>query len=112
MRSVIKKLKLLAPPDWFKATQNAGVLWLNTALTFASTGRLAGCSARTRAWLCPISHCAADKEALNKHTKFWRPIVEAIVRALLKAQEADASKKKKGLVFVLCTPASSAFCVC
>jgi hypothetical protein len=29
-------------------------------------------------------------------------MIDAIVRALLKAQQADAGKAKKGLVFVLC----------
>jgi hypothetical protein len=33
--------KLVAPPAWFKATQNEGVCWLNTALTFEATGKRA-----------------------------------------------------------------------
>lgn len=72
MRKQIAKLKLMDPPDWFEYTMKQNVLWLNTALTFSGT----------------------DKSELNKHTKFWAPIVEGIVETLLK-------ESTKGIVFVL-----------
>ena len=48
------------------------VLWLNTALTFSGK----------------------EKTDLDRHTKFWAPIVEGIVDVILKESE-------KGCVFVL-----------
>jgi uracil DNA glycosylase len=56
MRSQLRKLRVLQPPEWFEHTMAQGVLWLNTSLTFSSK----------------------DKTELDKHTKFWRPIMVQI----------------------------------
>ncbi|EFC47179.1 predicted protein [Naegleria gruberi] len=72
LRSKIEKLKLLPPPQWFEDTMSQNVLWLNTALTFSGK----------------------EKTDLDKHTKFWKPIIEGILQVVLKATE-------KGIVFVL-----------
>lgn len=73
LKEVIKKSQIVDPPEWFYHTMNQGVLWLNTALTFSST----------------------EKSSLDEHTKFWKPIIEEILKILVDAHEKD------GIVFVL-----------
>ncbi|KAL9647449.1 hypothetical protein ABK040_006810 [Willaertia magna] len=70
LRKTLKKLNMIDPPEWFNETMKQNVLWLNTALTYES------------------------KEGLDKHTTFWKPIIEEILNILLK-------NSSKGIVFVL-----------
>eukprot|EP00698_Gefionella_okellyi_P005925 TRINITY_DN15356_c0_g1_i1.p1 TRINITY_DN15356_c0_g1~~TRINITY_DN15356_c0_g1_i1.p1 ORF type:complete len:316 (+),score=64.77 TRINITY_DN15356_c0_g1_i1:63-950(+) len=74
-RAVCKSSGIPQPPEWFMGTRAQGVLWLNTSLTFSST----------------------DKADLDRHTKFWRPIMHCMIEALLRAKSVTAD----GLVFVL-----------
>jgi hypothetical protein len=53
------------------------VLLLNAALTASSDGSL----------------------STDQHAGFWRPVVEALVEEILKAKEAEADPKHKGVVF-------------
>lgn len=75
LKEALKKSQLVDPPEWFYSTMSQGVLWLNTALTFSSV----------------------EKSSLDEHTKFWKPIIEEILRVLVTAHENE----KDGLVFVL-----------
>jgi uracil DNA glycosylase len=60
LRNVLKKNKIISPPEWFKHTQEQGVCWLNIALTFES------------------------KDTLNKHTTFWKNIIKEIILEIIK----------------------------
>ena len=92
VRSILKKKKIVQPPEWFMAMLAQGVLLLNAGLTCHSGGQ------------------GKQDVASSRHIKFWRPVVEAIVRAILQAKadkikEAEEGKKKKtnedfgGIVF-------------
>lgn len=81
VRKVLARESIAPPPAWFEHTIKNGVCWLNTSLTFTST----------------------DTTILAQHLKFWRPIVEAIVAALIdaKRQVVASGNPHAGLVFVL-----------
>lgn len=81
VRKTLAREGIIAPPAWFEHTIKSGVCWLNTSLTFTST----------------------DLPILAEHLKFWKPIVEGILSALMAAKrELKASgNPNAGLVFVL-----------
>jgi uracil-DNA glycosylase len=74
LRAALKAAGAPQPPEFFARTAAAGVLWLNTALTFAST----------------------DVAVLHRHQAFWKPVVEAVFRCVLAARAS-----RGGCVFVL-----------
>lgn len=74
--------KIAPPPAWFEHTIKNGVCWLNTSLTFTST----------------------DTNILAQHVKFWNPIIEAVIGALIDSKRDLITSKENpsaGLVFVL-----------
>lgn len=81
VRKTLAREGIVAPPAWFEHTIKSGVCWLNTSLTFTST----------------------DTTILAQHLKFWKPIVEAILTALIAAKRdlKASGNPNAGLVFVL-----------
>ena len=79
LRKTMASHNVLSPPEWFEYTMNNGVLWLNTALTFSGK----------------------EKVALDRHTKFWAPIVEEIVKAILVEKSNSSDPAQKKIVFAL-----------
>ncbi|NUP35353.1 MAG: uracil-DNA glycosylase [Streptomycetaceae bacterium] len=77
IRALLKKRETVQPPEWFQAMLTQGVLLLNAALTASADG----------------------SKGADRHTAFWRPIVERIVEEILKAKEASADPEDRGVVF-------------
>ncbi|AQZ61368.1 Uracil-DNA glycosylase, family 1 [[Actinomadura] parvosata subsp. kistnae] len=76
LRKLLKQHDTVQPPEWFQAMLTQGVLLLNAALTASSDGAL----------------------ATDRHTAFWRPVVEEIVEEILRAKR-DAPEQDRGVVF-------------
>jgi len=76
LRALLKEKSIVPPVEWFQAMLTQGVLFLNAALTLVPAEGRAG-------------------EVVKAHQEFWRPVVQAIVEAIL----AESSKQKKGIVF-------------
>ncbi len=62
LRKIIKKNNIFSPDDFFKNSIENGVVWLNASLTFESK----------------------KQTDLNKHLKFWKPIIEKVIITILK----------------------------
>ncbi|MEO3786027.1 ADP-ribosyltransferase domain-containing protein [Actinocorallia sp. B10E7] len=76
IRALLKKHDTVQPPEWFQAMLTQGVLLLNAALTASGDGAM----------------------ATDRHTAFWRPVVEKIVEEILKAKQ-HADEDDRGVVF-------------
>jgi uracil DNA glycosylase len=76
MRKLLATNNTVQPPEWFQAMLTQGVLLLNAALTASSDGSL----------------------ATDRHTAFWRPVVEKLIDEILRAKQS-ADEKDKGVVF-------------
>jgi uracil DNA glycosylase len=76
LRRLLAEKGTVPPPEWFQAVLTQGVLLLNAALTASSDGAL----------------------AIEQHTEFWRPVVEAVVEEILRAKSA-ADEADRGVVF-------------
>ena len=91
VKKILKKNKIVQPPEWFMAMLAQGVLLLNAGLTCHSGGQ------------------GKQDVASSRHVRFWRPVVEEIIRGILQAKadkikEAEGKKKKDdddsgGIVF-------------
>jgi len=77
IRSLLAKQDAVQPPEWFQAMLTQGVLLLNAALTANSDGA----------------------KATDRHTAFWRPVVEQIVEGILQAKQNAADEEDRGVVF-------------
>lgn len=77
IRGLLAKNQIVQPPEWFQAMLTQGVLLLNAALTASSDGSL----------------------STDRHTKFWRPVVERVVEAILEAKQNTEEEKNEGVVF-------------
>ncbi|MEV8635715.1 ADP-ribosyltransferase domain-containing protein [Streptosporangium sp. NPDC051023] len=76
IRALLKKHDTVQPPEWFQAMLTQGVLLLNAALTASGDGAM----------------------ATDRHTAFWRPVVERLVEEILKAKQ-NAEENDRGVVF-------------
>jgi secreted protein with Ig-like and vWFA domain/uracil DNA glycosylase len=76
MRKLLAQQNTVQPPEWFQATLTQGVLLLNAALTASSDGSM----------------------STDRHTGFWRPVVERLVEEIFKAKQS-ADDRHKGVVF-------------
>ncbi|MGW0659854.1 ADP-ribosyltransferase domain-containing protein [Streptodolium elevatio] len=76
IRGLLEKQETVQPPEWFQAMLTQGVLLLNAALTANSDA----------------------SRGTDRHTAFWRPVVERIVEEILKAKQ-DADEEDRGVVF-------------
>ncbi|MFC5752839.1 ADP-ribosyltransferase domain-containing protein [Actinomadura rugatobispora] len=76
IRKLLKQQDTVQPPEWFQAMLTQGVLLLNAALTASTDGAM----------------------ATDRHTAFWRPVVERLVEEILKAKQ-DADEQDRGVVF-------------
>ncbi|WP_327165213.1 ADP-ribosyltransferase domain-containing protein [Streptomyces zaomyceticus] len=76
VRALLKKEDTVQPPEWFQAMLTQGVLLLNASLTASADGAL----------------------PTDRHTSFWRPVVEQIVEEILRAKQ-DADEEDRGVVF-------------
>jgi len=65
LRRIIKENNIFPPDNFFENSIENGVIWLNAALTFESK----------------------LQTDLNKHLKFWKPIIETIINTLLEETE-------------------------
>lgn len=70
LRKILKNNNIFSPDEFFKNSIENGVIWLNASLTFESK----------------------SQSDLNKHLKFWKPIIEEIINILIKSS--------KSLIFV------------
>ncbi|WP_330460919.1 ADP-ribosyltransferase domain-containing protein [Streptomyces sp. NBC_00820] len=76
IRALLKKQDTVQPPEWFQAMLTQGVLLLNAALTASADGAM----------------------GTDRHTAFWRPVVERTVEEILRAKQ-DADEEDRGVVF-------------
>ncbi|MGW7465120.1 ADP-ribosyltransferase domain-containing protein [Streptomyces xantholiticus] len=76
VRALLKERETVQPPEWFQAMLTQGVLLLNASLTASGDGAMGA----------------------DRHTAFWRPVVERIVEEILKAKQ-DADEEDRGVVF-------------
>ncbi|MET7303514.1 ADP-ribosyltransferase domain-containing protein [Embleya sp. NPDC005575] len=76
IRALLAKQDTVQPPEWFQAMLTQGVLLLNAALTANSDGA----------------------KGPDRHTAFWRPVVEGIVEGILKAKQ-NADEEDRSVVF-------------
>ncbi|MFF9850705.1 macro domain-containing protein [Streptomyces litmocidini] len=76
VRALLKKEDTVQPPEWFQAMLTQGVLLLNASLTASADGAV----------------------PTERHTSFWRPVVEQIVEEILRAKQ-DAEEEDRGVVF-------------
>ncbi|GLW11309.1 hypothetical protein Misp01_64370 [Microtetraspora sp. NBRC 13810] len=76
LRALLKEHDTVQPPEWFQAMLTQGVLLLNAALTASGDGAM----------------------PTDRHTAFWRPVVERLVEEILKAKQ-DADEQDRGVVF-------------
>ncbi|WP_433393290.1 ADP-ribosyltransferase domain-containing protein [Micromonospora sp. KLBMP9576] len=77
VRALLREHDTVQPPEWFQAMLTQGVLLLNAALTASGDGAL----------------------ATDRHTAFWRPVVETLVEEILKAKQHAADEQDRGVVF-------------
>ncbi|WP_091296526.1 ADP-ribosyltransferase domain-containing protein [Micromonospora halophytica] len=77
IRALLREHDTVPPPEWFQAMLTQGVLLLNAALTASSDGAM----------------------ATDRHTAFWRPVVETIVEEILKAKQHAEDEQDRGVVF-------------
>ncbi|WP_043622666.1 ADP-ribosyltransferase domain-containing protein [Nonomuraea candida] len=76
LRALLKEHDTVQPPEWFQAMLTQGVLLLNAALTASGDGAI----------------------PTDRHTAFWRPVVERIVEEILRAKQ-EAGEQDRGVVF-------------
>uniref|UniRef100_A0A7S4DQ46 NAD(P)(+)--arginine ADP-ribosyltransferase n=1 Tax=Lotharella globosa TaxID=91324 RepID=A0A7S4DQ46_9EUKA len=77
MRKLLRKEKVLSPPEYFKALLAQGCLLLNASLTASS-----------------------DKSVHpGTHARFWQPVIRTIVAEILKAKANTEDPRYKGIVF-------------
>ncbi|MGK5523166.1 ADP-ribosyltransferase domain-containing protein, partial [Micromonospora sp. URMC 107] len=76
IRALLREHDTVQPPEWFQAMLTQGVLLLNAALTASGDGAM----------------------ATDRHTTFWRPVVETLVEEILKAKQ-HADESDRGVVF-------------
>ncbi|WP_283138852.1 ADP-ribosyltransferase domain-containing protein [Rhizohabitans arisaemae] len=76
IRKLLKEHETVQPPEWFQAMLTQGVLLLNAALTASGDGAM----------------------ATDRHTAFWRPVVEALIEEILSAKQ-NADVEDRGVVF-------------
>lgn len=79
LRKILKANKCVGPNEWFQAMLAQGVLLMNAALTL----------------LPSEDKTVRAGTVVQEHTKFWQPVVEKIVDAILTAR----GKEGKGVVF-------------
>ncbi|MFF8422438.1 ADP-ribosyltransferase domain-containing protein [Streptomyces sp. NPDC015680] len=77
VRALLKKEDTVQPPEWFQAMLTQGVLLLNASLTASADGAM----------------------ATDRHTSFWRPVVEQIVEEILRAKQDAVEEDDRGVVF-------------
>jgi uracil DNA glycosylase len=77
IRQLLEQHRVVSPPEWFQAMLTQGVLLLNAALTASSEGT----------------------PSTAEHTKFWRPVIEKTVEAILDAKQRSDDPRQKGVVF-------------
>ncbi|GCD92724.1 ADP-ribosyltransferase domain-containing protein [Embleya hyalina] len=76
IRTLLAKQDAVQPPEWFQAMLTQGVLLLNAALTANSDGA----------------------KGPDRHTAFWRPVIERIVEGILEAKQ-NADEEDRSVVF-------------
>ncbi|MEV7005048.1 ADP-ribosyltransferase domain-containing protein [Streptosporangium sp. NPDC051022] len=77
IRALLKEHDTVQPPEWFQAMLTQGVLLLNAALTASGDGAM----------------------ATDRHTAFWRPVVEKLVEEILRAKRDAEDEQDRGVVF-------------
>jgi len=79
LRALLKKEGCVSPAEWFQAMLTQGVLFMNAACTL----------------LPPEDKSIRAGSVVEEHRKFWQPVMEAIIDAILK----ECSKQGRGIVF-------------
>mmetsp|Transcript_13296 Transcript_13296/g.52989 ORF Transcript_13296/g.52989 Transcript_13296/m.52989 type:complete len:654 (-) Transcript_13296:35-1996(-) len=77
LRMLLKKHKVVQPPQWFQSMLTQGLLLISAALT---------------------ENCD-DGMTTSAHTAFWRPVVHAIIDAIMQAKENTDEEEHTGVVF-------------
>jgi len=79
LRALMKKNSVVGPAEWFQAMLTQGVLFMNAACTL----------------LPPEDKSVRAGTVVKEHAKFWQPVVEAVVEAILSSCRAEGT----GVVF-------------
>lgn len=79
LRDLLKANNIVGPSEWFQAMLTQGVLFMNAACTL----------------LPPEDKSIRAGEVVDEHLKFWHPVLEAVVDAILDQCE----KQDKAIVF-------------
>eukprot|EP00928_Gymnodinium_smaydae_P042307 TRINITY_DN28501_c0_g1_i1.p1 TRINITY_DN28501_c0_g1~~TRINITY_DN28501_c0_g1_i1.p1 ORF type:complete len:693 (-),score=102.40 TRINITY_DN28501_c0_g1_i1:185-2065(-) len=79
LRSLMKEHDCVGPAEWFQAMLTQGVLFMNAACTL----------------LPPEDKSVRAGEVVKEHRKFWQPVIEAIVDAIL----SECGRSGTGIVF-------------
>eukprot|EP00933_Yihiella_yeosuensis_P061718 TRINITY_DN64546_c0_g1_i1.p1 TRINITY_DN64546_c0_g1~~TRINITY_DN64546_c0_g1_i1.p1 ORF type:complete len:685 (-),score=135.60 TRINITY_DN64546_c0_g1_i1:156-2210(-) len=79
LRKLLSSKGCVGPSEWFQAMLAQGVLFMNAACTL----------------LPPEGKSVRAGEVIQEHLKFWQPVIEAVVSAILE----DCSKTKRGVIF-------------
>ncbi|KAN0029725.1 hypothetical protein ACTA71_007861 [Dictyostelium dimigraforme] len=84
IQEVLKEIDLPSdsPKDWFKSTSKQGVLWLNSTSLTSIEG-----------------DDDYESDTFKKHEKYWKPIIEEIIRCIFNSKIEDDSPS--GVIFVL-----------
>ncbi|KAN0015999.1 hypothetical protein ACTFIU_005949 [Dictyostelium citrinum] len=92
IQEVLKEIDLPsdAPKDWFKSTSKQGVLWLNSTSLTSIEG-----------------DDDYESDSFKKHEKYWKPIIEEIIRSIFNSKIEDDSPS--GVIFVLLGKQSTHF---
>lgn len=77
LRKLLKKHKTVQPPQWFQSMLTQGLLLISAALT---------------------ENCD-DGMSTSAHTSFWKPVIHAIIDAIMDAKEKTNEPEHKGVVF-------------
>jgi len=79
LRALLKKGGHVGPAEWFQAMLTQGVLFMNAACTM----------------LPPEDRSVRSVSIVKEHSKFWQPVIEAVVDAIL----SECGRLGKGVVF-------------
>lgn len=77
LRRLLAEHRVVDPPAWFQAMLSQGVLLLNASLTSSTD----------------------DAIPTARHAKFWKPVIERIVEAILSEKAKSADPRDRSVVF-------------
>jgi hypothetical protein len=79
VKKLLRDKSVVGPSEWFQAMLTQGVLFMNAACTL----------------MPPEDKSIRAGSVVEEHTKFWTPVIQAILGAIL----AECKRQGKGIVF-------------